>query len=135
MRTILFNVTSWAFATLITLTQGLAEAICWVYGNTGSFLLRRIDSTKLDAYNVLAESMASEPEDQFGNLELKLLSGATQVRDHAKETGDWTDDHTEAIMAIGNALVAEMGWEEDYVHQYLREVVESIDGLEYGVED
>ena len=67
-------------------------------------------------------------------MELKLLASASQVRDHAKSMGDWTDHHSDAIEAIGEALVGELGWEEDHVHQYLREIVESIDGLEYDVE-
>jgi predicted transcriptional regulator len=67
-------------------------------------------------------------------MELKLLTGASQVRDHAREMGDWTEQHSDAIEAIGEALVGELGWEEGHVHQYLREIVESIDGLEYDVE-
>ena len=63
------------------------------------------------------------------------MSSASQVRDHARETGDWTHQHTEAMNAIGDALIAEIGWEEDYVHQYLKSLVESIDGLEYGTEE
>ena len=67
-------------------------------------------------------------------LELRLLAAASQVRDHAEETDDWTEQHTEAIAAIGDTLLNELGWEEDNIHRYLREVVESIDGLTYDLE-
>ena len=132
MRTFLFDATSWFFANLIKVTQGTADLVCLVYGKTANLILSKIDNARLQAYIVLLEGSQDQEEQDKGQLELKLLNSASQVRDHAKETGDWTDNHTEAIMAIGNALIAELNWEEDHVHQYLREVVESIDGLEYG---
>jgi len=62
-------------------------------------------------------------------MELKLMESSYKVRDHAKETGDWTDHHTEAIEAIGNALLLDIGWDERSVQQHMKSVVESIDGL------
>ena len=81
------------------------------------------------AINSAGEIIVDKP------LSFTLLASANQVRDHARETGDWTDRHTEALNAIGDALMMEAGWEEDSVHQYLKGLVESIEGLEYGTED
>ena len=94
-----------------------------------------IDPTLLKTYESILNQ--SEPNDELTiqQTELDLLTSASKVRDHAAETGDWTDRHSEALNAIADALVLEMMWEEDAVHQYLREVVESIDGLEYDAED
>ena len=131
MRTFLFDAISWLFANLIKITHGASEIVCMIYGAVANWLLAVIDKARLQAYVALLEGSSDQEQQDKGQLELKLLNGASQVRDHAKETGDWTEDHTDAIMAIGNALIAELDWEEDYVHQYLREVVESIDGLEY----
>ena len=80
-----------------------------------------------------SEEQGSELASQA--MELRLLASANQVRDHARETDDWTDRHTEALNAIGDALMVEAGWEEESVHQYLKSLVESIEGLEYGTED
>lgn len=103
-------------------------------GRIGYTLMNLIDKKRLSLYEELLEPEAySELKAQ--DLELKLLTSASQVRDHAKNMGDWTDHHSDAIEAIGEALIGELGWEEDHVHQYLREIVESIDGLEYEVED
>jgi hypothetical protein len=66
------------------------------------------------------------------SLELKLLNALSQVRDHAKDMGDWTEQHSDALEAVGNALLNECDWEEESVHQYLKQIVESIEGLEYG---
>ena len=93
-----------------------------------------IDKERLRVYE---ELMNPETADQLHRqgLELKLLASAQQVRDHAKETGDWTGQHTDALNALGDALINETGWEEESVHVYLKELVESIDGLEYGSEE
>lgn len=78
--------------------------------------------------------LAAQPskESEMQRLELSLLASAQQVRDHAQTNDDWTEGHTDAINAIGDALIGEAGWEEDDVHVYLKDVVESIDGLQYG---
>ena len=97
--------------------------------------MKVVDSKRLDVYTELLESQEQGSELQKQSMELRLLASANQVRDHAKETDDWTDRHTEALNAIGDALIAEIGWQEESVHQYLKGLVESIDGLEYGTED
>lgn len=99
--------------------------------SVGYFLLNLIDKKKTTAAEELAENAE---ELKMQQLELRLLAAASQVRDHAEETDDWTEHHTEAISAIGDSLLNELGWEEDNIHQYLREVVESIDGLSYDLE-
>ena len=45
------------------------------------------------------------------NIELKLLEAAYKVRNHAQES-DWSDEHTQALEAVGDALLNECGWEE-----------------------
>jgi hypothetical protein len=80
---------------------------------------------------VEAESEADPIELKVQSMELKLLESSYKVRDHAQETGDWTDHHTEAIEAIGNALLLDIGWDEQSVEQHMKSVVESIDGLEF----
>ena len=74
----------------------------------------------------------TDPEElKRQGLELNLMQTSYKVRDHAKESGDWTDHHTEAIEAIGNALLLDLGWDEEAVEQHMKSVVESIDGLEF----
>lgn len=67
------------------------------------------------------------------HMELQLLSSASKVRDHAGDSDGWTDYHTEAINAVGNALMEECSWDERDIHLYLKEIVESVDGLTYNV--
>ena len=76
-----------------------------------------------------------QEKEQQSSRTLALMSTAVKLRDHAIELGDWTEDHTHAINVVGEALIAEAGWEEQAVHQYLRGVVESIEGLEYGLDE
>jgi hypothetical protein len=76
------------------------------------------------------EANADPFELEMQTMELKLLESSYKVRDHAKETGDWTDQHTEAIEAIGTALHTELGWDEDSVMHHMQSVVQSIPGLE-----
>ena len=136
MRSFLFKAVTQTSAALIGLTGVLNVFTLRIIGNIGYFLMKLIDAKKVKTYEKLmeaSEEQGSELESQA--MELRLLSSANQVRDHARETDDWTDRHTEALNAIGDALMVEAGWEEESVHQYLRGLVESIEGLEYGTDD
>ena len=135
MRGFLFNVIAQVFAWQIAAVTWSSNLLLGILGNTGHFFMKVVDSKRLDVYTELLESQEQGSELQKQSMELRLLASANQVRDHAKETDDWTDRHTEALNAIGDALIAEIGWQEESVHQYLKGLVESIDGLEYGTED
>lgn len=135
MRALLFKVVTQVSAALIWLINFINTVSLKVVGNIGYFLMRLIDSDRVDVYEKLLTASEEPSALSSQTMELKLLASATQVRDHARETGDWTDQHTEALNAIGDALMAEASWKEDSVHQYLKELVESIDGLEYGTGD
>lgn len=93
----------------------------------GYWLMKKIDEPRCKMIEAEAETDPEELSRQ--GMELKLMESSYKVRDHAKETGDWTDHHTEAIEAIGNALLLDIGWDERAVEQHMRSVVESIDGL------
>lgn len=132
MRGFFFNTVASVFAFQINAINFVHNLALAVVGSVGHFLMKVIDGKRLEVYNVLLQEAATESNElERQAMELRLLASASQVRDHAKETEEWTDRHTEALNAIGDALVGEMGWEEDSVHQYLKEVIESIDGLEY----
>ena len=135
MRSLLFNVVTQAFASVIWLINSSNTVLLKMVGNTGYFLMKAIDADKINVYEKLMEAQEGSSELESQAMELRLLSSANQVRDHARENDDWTDRHTEALNAIGDALIVEAGWEEESVHQYLKSLVESIDGLEYGTED
>ena len=137
MRGLAFKIVTQTSAWLIWLITLVNTVSLKVVGNIGYFLMNLIDKKRVEMYSQLLEGFEqpgmTELESQA--MELRLLASANQVRDHAKETEDWTDRHTEALNAIGDALISEAGWQEDSVHQYLKSLVESIDGLEYGTEE
>ena len=137
MRKFAFKLVTQIFAFKIMAIQGISNFLLKIVGNVGYFLMRAIDSKSLAVYEQLQQNFESEEptELEMQNMELRLLASAAQVRDHAKSTDDWTERHTEALNAIGDALMVEADWAEDSVHQYLKELVESIDGLEYDTED
>ena len=136
MRAFLFKAVTQTSAALIGLVGVLNNLSLSIIGSVAYALMRLIDRDKLSAYEKLVEAHQN-PESELSSqaMELRLLASANQVRDHARETGDWTDRHTEALNAIGDALMLEAEWQEESVHQYLKGLVESIDGLEYGTED
>ena len=121
-------------AFLINSIHWISGLMTSIIGNIGGFLMRTIDSQRLEVYDTLLRAAQEPNELDQQNMELRLLASASQVRDHAQETDDWTDRHTEAINAIGEALITEAGWDIDHVDRYLKELVESIDGLEYDSE-
>jgi hypothetical protein len=135
MRSFLFHAVARTIGFQIIVIEWLTSVSRLILGKAGYFFMNAIDPTLLKTFSGVLEQNENAEALENQQLELKLLTGASQIRDHAAETGDWTDRHSEAIAAIGDALMEQMNWEEDAVHQYLREVVESIDGLVYEVED
>ena len=137
MRGVAFKFVTQVSASLIWLITFVNTVSLRVVGTIGYALMNLIDKQRVEMYTKIIEGIEqpgmSELESQA--MELRLLASANQVRDHAKETDDWTDRHTEALNAIGDALIVEAGWQEESVHQYLKSLVESIDGLQYGTEE
>ena len=121
----------WIHSKAIFLHTFFYGLIRTVMANTSLFLLNLIDREKTERAQT---TLANVEGLKLQQLELRLLGAASTVRDHAEASDDWSEEHTEAISAIGDALLNEIGWEEESVHQYLREVVESIDGLVYDLE-
>ena len=135
MRKLLFQAISASFGIAIVVVQWSSTLVLRILGTTGHWMLKLTDPARLALYDSINDQDDQPSELEVQNMELRLLASAVQVRDHAKENDDWTDRHTEALNAVGDALIVEAGWEEEAVHQYLRGLVESIDGLEYGLED
>ena len=109
-----------------------------IFAALSLWIMRGLDSEAMDRYEQemeMIEALQSGPsEATVQNTELKLLDAGYKIRNHAQETGDWTDTHTEALQAIGDALLNECSWPEPKVHAKLKEIVESIEGLSYGDE-
>ena len=134
MKNFLFRAVAQVSGFLIQLNLRIAAGLNGWIGRIGYALMTLIDRKRLSLYEQMADPEVIN-ELSLQQTELNLLNAASQVRDHSKEIGDWTDQHTEAIKAIADSLVLELGWEEDHVNQYLKEVVESIDGLEFDLEE
>jgi len=107
----------------------LAQRNRVLLANVGFFIMQTIDPAR--AKQVEAEGESDPFDLGVQAMELKLLSSSYQVRDDARRVGGWTDLHSDAIEAIGTALLLDIGWEEEDVHSHLRSVVESIDGFTY----
>ena len=110
-------------AAMLWLQQSARVSVATV----GYWIMRKVDEPRCNMIEAEAETDPEELSRQ--GMELKLMESSYKVRDHARETGDWTDHHTEAIEAIGTALLLDIGWDERAVEQHLKSVVESIDGL------
>ena len=142
MKKLLFDaVAIGSFATIFLIDKGV-QALVWLVAflggvsrtavaKLGIYLMKKVDEERFEEQ--LAEEEAQLELEQQAT-ELELLSNATKLKEHALESGDWTDQHTEALNAIGNALLNDCDWDEDSVHQYLKDVVESGTGLSYGRE-
>ena len=142
MKNLLYNRIAQVSAVQILMLDWIHSKVLFVHvflyglirltmGTVGYFLLNLLDREQTEKVTEMADNAEALKLQQ---LELRLLAAASQVRDHAEANDDWTDEHTEAISAIGDTLLNELGWDEANIHQYLREVVESIDGLQYDLE-
>ena len=113
----------------------ISAQLCRVIAKTSYALMVVLDKEACDKIAAMME--ITQPSDELvaQQTELTLLDAANKVKVHAETTGNWTDDHSDALEAVSNALLNECEWEEDDIHAYMRRLVESIDGLEYGTEE
>lgn len=102
----------------------LFNSIGSIINAIGSYLMQIIDK---DRYDHAKSTLSQLPELK----ELQLLMAASKVKDDAIKNKLWTISHTIAMNRIGNALHAQCRWEPARIHQYLKEVVESVPGMVY----
>jgi hypothetical protein len=112
------------FSFVIQVLAWLSGVVRFLIVNLGVALMKLVDN---EEYEAIQAKMQLESQ----QAELDLLASVSKLKEHAMEIGDWTEEHTEALKAIGNALLNECSWDKEHVHRYLREVVESIPGLHY----
>mgnify|MGYP001258752891 CR=1 FL=1 len=118
-----------AFSVPAALLIWIGQKIRFVLANIAFFFMVRIDPIR--AKQVEAEGDSDPMDLEIQSMELQLLNSSYKVRDSAITAGGWTEFHSEAIEAIGSALLLDIGWEEEDVHTHLKSVVESIDGFTY----
>ena len=117
------------FAFPVAALMWLQSAARTSVARVGYVFMRGVDEQRCKIAEIEADT--SPEELRLQGMELNLVQSSYKVRDHAQQLGDWTDHHTEAIEAIGNSLLLDIGWDEESVEHHMRTVVESIDGLEF----
>jgi hypothetical protein len=135
MKKTLFHIISWSTYALVVASDKGAAALTWVIAwssaisrwliaSGGQILMQKFTPEQW-------EEVRAQIQLESQQTELELLSSVSKLKEHAIETGNWTNDHTDALTAVGNALLNDCDWDEEHVHQYLKEVVESVPGLKY----
>ena len=133
MRNLLFKAVAFTFSTAIRAVDAIATTIKKILGTLGTFLMFALNRELLETAAKQAEEQEASATDlQSQTMELTLLTTASELRDHAKENGGWTARHEVALENIGMTLIYQFGWEEESAHQFIKEIVESIEGFEYG---
>ncbi len=102
----------------------LAGVLRWAISNGSIQIMKRVDPEEYEA-------LQGQYELEKQQTELELLSSVSKLKEHALKIDEWTEEHSEALEAIANALLNECDWDEDHIHQYMKGVVEGIPGLEY----
>jgi hypothetical protein len=90
-------------------------------------LIQLINKEKIAAMEQRVELYSQQQE-------ITLLMKAVEVRDDGAEQG-WSAEHTMAINELCQALVLDCNWEEKHAHDYMKRVVEKVNGLTYRVSD
>ena len=138
MKNLLFAFVSGFFAMVLMAIETVAQYLRKVVGTVGFSLMKLIDKERCSMVESVTQQMKDQASEdgatplQLQQLELQLLSSCHQLRDHASENGGWTREHEVALEAVGNCLLNDIQWKEEDVHRYMKELVESIDGFEYG---
>lgn len=139
MKNLLFRVVGFLMGSLIGINVAVGNAVAvaveFVFGSINQALawlartmLRAIDKQRHD----YIESVLGQTDEL---RELDLMMAASRVKESALEARVWTAMHTLMMNKIGTALHHNCGWEIPRIHQYLRDVVESIPGMVYTAGD
>jgi hypothetical protein len=127
------KISDWIFGLIAAVPVNLGLLSRGFFAQVGYRILILLDKEQVDRSNgILPEG---EQELHRQQVELQLLSAASMVRDNYLETGEWTEQHTEALEALSNQLLNECDWEEEHIHQYMRSVVEAGTDLNYGIDE
>ena len=139
MKPILFKTIGSVSASLVQLNlaigNALASCVAWAFNSVNNgirwvaqTLMKAIDEERYNYFSSLVSQ-----QNELG--ELQLMMAANQVKEDALKGRAWTMMHTIAINRIAGALHGSYGWEPPRIHQYLRDVVESIPGMVYSAGD
>jgi len=91
-------------------------------------LLKLIDSQRLDHTSTLVDQTEIYQE-------LDVLINVNKIKQDALDREDWTPAHTMAINTLSNVLYNNCNWEIEAIHEYMKNIVESIPGLTYVLDD
>lgn len=120
--------TEWGFQATVWLANHGFGITRWLIVQGAAALMKLVD---IDTWEEAQAELLANMELEQQGVELALLGQATKLKEHALSTGEWTDRHTASLEAIGNQLLNQCGWDEDAIHQYLKEVVEDGTDLSY----
>lgn len=135
MKRFLFKTIAFIAGSLVSINMAIGNntaraivfffnGINWVIQSIGAQLMKIVDEERFEH--------ATTTLGQLSELkELDLLMAAARVKDDALKNKTWTIGHTVAMNRIGNALYAQCNWEPARIHQYLKDVVESVPGMVY----
>ena len=115
MKRFLFNTVSFLGANSIRVIQFISRLVLGAVELVGISAIKFIAALSyhlmmwLDPEHMKLVAEMSNGQDNVGKqqTELKLLGAASHVKEHAETTGNWTDSHSDALEAIGNALLNE----------------------------
>lgn len=135
MKLFLFKAIAFAAGSLASINMKIGNSIAksivfffngvnWIIQSIGAQLMTIVDK---DRFEHAKTALAQLPELK----ELDLLMAASKVKDDAIKNRTWTVNHTIAMNQISNALYAQCRWEPARIHQYLKQVVESVPGMVY----
>jgi hypothetical protein len=111
---------------LFAIQNYIWKFLIWLFSGITRAVLYSIDKEKYKYTMQLVDQAVMVHE-------LTLLNKANQVKSDALQSG-WTDTHSIVIGEIRERLHIECGWALKRVDTYMKEVVESVPGLQYLVE-
>lgn len=122
------NLLNFFFTSIINFQNRIYGAIIFCSAHAIKFILYLIDKDRLKyAEEVHRQSTIS--------TEFKILANVLKVKEDALSKKVWTQNHAIALNNLATKLYHECDWQEDQIHGYMKEIVESIPGLIYVTSD
>lgn len=135
MKLFLFKTIAFVAGSLVSINMTIGNSIAKglvAFFNGINWLIQSISAQLMTIVDKDRFNHARTALDQLPELkELDLLMAASKVKDDAIKNKTWTIKHTIAMNQIGSALYAQCSWEPARIHQYLKQVVESVPGMVY----
>jgi hypothetical protein len=139
MKTAVYNLTGTVMDLVLSSIQWLINLCLTVQVEIGNRLLLFLTYIFKAILWLIDRSRVEHAElvmsQEYLSTELEILMAVSKIKEDALSKKKWTNYHTATLTELSQQLYDNCNWDEDKIHGYIKNIVESIPGLTYIVGD